>query len=135
MTSMKCQCHSQRREGFVSAGSDLLVLSGVAFYQNWKLATALMLVMPISGYAIIRIGKRLRRFATKGQESMGDMASTLKEAFAGIRIVKAYGGEHVEQQRFARNNAAYLRSMMKSAQLSALSSPLLEVIGLGGIAL
>ena len=43
------------------------------------------------------------------------MASTLKEAFAGIRIVKAYGGEHVEQQRFARNNAAYLRSMMKSA--------------------
>ena len=62
------------------------------------------------------------------------MASTLKEAFAGIRIVKAYGAESIEQQRFAKGNAAYLRAVMKSAQLAALSSPLLEVIGIGAIA-
>lgn len=115
-------------------GLTFLVLTGVAFYQNWKLATALVLIMPVSTYAIVKIGRRLRKFAAKGQQSMGDMASSLKEAFAGIRIVKAYGGEHIEQQRFARGNAAYLRAVMKSAQLAALSSPLLEVIGIGGIA-
>lgn len=115
-------------------GLTLLALSGVAFYQNWKLAMALILVMPVSTYAIVKIGKRLRRLAARGQESMGDMASTLKEAFAGIRIVKAYGAESIEQQRFAKGNAAYLRAVMKSAQLAALSSPLLEVIGIGAIA-
>ena len=115
-------------------GLTFLALTSVAFYQNWKLATALILVIPVSTYAIVKIGKRLRKLATRGQESMGDMASTLKEAFAGIRIVKAYGGEDVEQQRFARGNTAYLRAVMKSAQLAALTSPLLEVIGIGGIA-
>ncbi len=115
-------------------GLTCLALTGVAFYQNWKLATALILVMPVSTYAIVKIGKRLRKLAARGQESMGDMASTLKEAFAGIRMVKAYGGEPIEQQRFSRGNAAYLRAVMKSAQLAALSSPLLEVIGISGIA-
>lgn len=115
-------------------GLTLLVLTGVAFYQNWRLATALLVVMPVSTYAIVKIGKRLRKLAVRGQESMGDMASTLKEAFAGIRIVKAYGAEHVEQQRFAMGNTAYLRAVIKSAQLAALASPLLEVIGIGGIA-
>ena len=115
-------------------GLTLVVLTGVAFYQNWRLATALLVVMPISIYAIVKIGRRLRKLAVRGQESMGDMASTLKEAFAGIRLVKAYGGEQVEQQRFAKGNAAYVRAFTKSGQLSALTSPLLEVIGIGGIA-
>ncbi len=115
-------------------GLTLVVLTGVAFYQNWRLATALLVVMPISIYAIVKIGRRLRKLAVRGQESMGDMASTLKEAFAGIRLVKAYGGEQVEQQRFAKANAAYVRAFTNSGQLSALTSPLLEVIGIGGIA-
>ncbi len=118
----------------VQQGLIFLALSGVAFYQNWKLAAVLLLVLPVSTYAIIKIGGRLRKLAVKGQESMGDMASTLKEAFAGIHIVKAYGGEFVEQQRFAKGNTAYLRAAMKSSQLAALTAPLLEVIGIGGIA-
>lgn len=118
----------------IQQGLILVVLTGVAFYQNWKLATALLVVMPVSTYAIVKIGKRLRKLAARGQESMGDMASSLKEAFAGIRIVKAYGGEHVEQQRFAKGNTTYLRAVTKSAQLGALTSPLLELVGIGGIA-
>ena len=121
-------------KNLVQQGLTFLALTGVAFYQNWKLATVLILVTPVSTYAIVKIGRRLRKLAARGQESMGDMASALKEAFAGIRIVKAYGGEHLEQERFARGNTAYLRAVMKSAQLAALSSPLLEVIGIGGIA-
>ena len=112
-----------------------VAMVSVAFYQSWRLATMLVVVMPISAYAIIKISMRLRIFAAKGQESMGDMASTLKEAFAGIRIVKAYGGEHIEQARFGKSNTSFLRARIKSAQLTAFASPLLEVIGVGGIAL
>ncbi len=111
----------------------LVAMVGVAFYQNWRLATMLIFVMPFSAYAIVKIGLRLRKLATRGQESMGDMASTLKEAFTGIRIVKAYGGESIEQERFARSNTAFMRAHIKSAQLMAFASPLLEVIGVGGI--
>ena len=116
-------------------GLTFLALLGVAFYQNWKLASVLVLVMPVSVYAIIRIGRRLRKFATRGLESMGDMATVIKEAVSGIRIVKGYGREYIEDQRFSRCNNSYMRANMKAAQLSALASPLMESIGVGGVAL
>ena len=116
-------------------GLTFLAMMGVAFYQNWKLATVLILVLPFAIYAIVHIGRRLRILATKGQESMGDMASVIKEAISGIKIVKAYGRENTEEQRFSACNHSYMRANMKSAQLSALASPLMESIGVGGVAL
>jgi len=116
-------------------GLTFLAMIGVVFYQNWKLATVLIFVLPISGYALVRIGYRLRRLATRGQVFMGDMASALKEAFVGIRIVKAYGREEEEGERFGKSNTSYMRASMKSAQLSALASPLMETIGVSGVAI
>jgi len=76
----------------------------------------------------------LRKLSTRGQESMGDMASVLKEAFSGIRIVKAYGKEEVEGQRFENTNLSFRHAVQKSAQVSAVASPIMELIGGIGIA-
>ncbi len=103
------------------------------FYLNWKLASVLFIVIPLSLFVIVRLGKRLRRLSTRGQESIGDMASVLKEAFAGIRIVKAYGREPLECERVNQANMSFMRANMKSAQLSAMSSPLMEMIASTGI--
>lgn len=115
-------------------GLTFIAMLGLAFYQNWKFATIVILVFPISGYVIFQIGKRIRKLSTKGQESMGDMASVVSEALKGIRIVKAYGAEDTEQYRFSQSNETFMRANIKSAQVSALSSPFLEIIGIGGIA-
>ena len=85
-------------------GLTFVVLIGVAFYQNWKLATVVLVVLPLSIYVLIRVGKRIRKLSSRGQESIGSMASVLKEAFTGIRIVKAYGQEDREGQRFSEMN-------------------------------
>ncbi len=114
-------------------GLTMLALLGVVFYQNWKLATVMVCVLPASAFVLIKIGRRLRKLSIRGQESMGDMASVLKEAFAAIRIVKAYGQEAVEEQRFGTTNRAYQRASQKSAQVVAFSSPLMEMIGVCGI--
>ena len=113
-------------------GLTFLALLGVVFYQNWKLATVMLFIIPASALVIVRIGKRLRKLSTRGQESMGDMANVLKETFAGVRLVKAYGGEESEVQRFDVTNRAYRSASQKAAQVSALSSPLMEIIGLCG---
>jgi ATP-binding cassette, subfamily B, bacterial MsbA len=115
-------------------GLTFVAMLGVAFYQNWKLAALVILVFPFSGYAIVPIGARIRKFSTKGQELMGDMSSSVSEALKGIRIVKAYGAEEVEDQRFSQSNHAFMRANIKAAQVSAMASPLLEIIGVGGIA-
>ncbi len=115
-------------------GLTFVALIGVAFYQNWKLATVVLVVLPLSTLVLIRVGKRIRKLSSRGQESIGSMASVLKEAFTGIKIVKAYGQEDREGQRFSEMNKAYRRLQVKSSQASAVSSPMLEIIGSFGVA-
>jgi subfamily B ATP-binding cassette protein MsbA len=62
------------------------------------------------------------------------MASVLKEAFSGIKIVKAYGQEEKEAERFSALNKTFRTAKVKSSQASAMASPLLEVIGVCGVA-
>ncbi len=115
-------------------GLTFAVLIGVAFYRSWELASVVLVVLPLSAYVLVRVGKRIRRFSTRGQESIGSMASVLKEAFSGIKIVKAYGQEEKEEERFSLMNTAFRRVQVKSSQAAALSSPMLEIIGSCGVA-
>ncbi len=115
-------------------GLTFLVLISVAFYRNWELASVVLVLLPLSSYVLVRVGKRIRKLSTRGQESIGSMASVLKEAFAGIKIVKAYGQEDKESERFSLMNRAYRRVQVKSSQASAISSPMLEIIGACGVA-
>ena len=99
------------------------------------MASVLVVVLPVTSVILFHISKRLRKLAHRGQESMGDMAAVLKEAFAAIRIVKAYGQENLEESRFQSTNTSYRRTNQKSAQLAAVTSPLMEVIGVCGVAI
>ncbi|MDX1411189.1 MAG: lipid A export permease/ATP-binding protein MsbA [Nitrospirales bacterium] len=114
-------------------GLTFVALLSVAFYQNWKLASIVLVVLPCSALVLIRVGKRIRKLSKRGQESIGRMASVLKEAFSGIKIVKAYGQERKEAERFSLTNMAFRSAKVKSSQTAAMTSPLLEVIGVCGV--
>ncbi|MCA9460661.1 MAG: lipid A export permease/ATP-binding protein MsbA [Nitrospirales bacterium] len=114
-------------------GLTFVALLGVAFYHNWKLASVVVFVLPFSGFVLMRVGKRIRKLSNRGQEHIGRMASVLKEAFSGIKIVKAYGQEDSELERFSLTNSAFRLAKVKSSQTSAMASPLLEVIGVCGV--
>ncbi|HZN44823.1 MAG TPA: lipid A export permease/ATP-binding protein MsbA [Nitrospiraceae bacterium] len=115
-------------------GLTFLAMMGVIFYQNWKLATVSVVVVPISVAVMVRMGKKLRGLATRGQERMGDMASALQEALAGIRMVKSFGREDEEARRFTASNKAFVQTTMKAIQVSSLGSSHMEVIGVLGVA-
>ena len=109
-------------------GLTFIALISVAFYQNWKMASVVLVGLPLSSYVLIRFGKRIRKLSKKGQESIGSMTSVLKEAFTGIKVVKAYGQEEKEGQRFSLMNKAFRTARVKTSQASAMSSPLLEIV-------
>lgn len=115
-------------------GLTFVAMLAVVFYQNWKLATIVLVVLPLSSLVLVHVGRRIRKLSKRGQESIGRMASVLKEAFSGIKIVKAYGQEEKEAQRFSLTNQSFRSAKIKSSQTSAMSSPLLEVIGVCGVA-
>lgn len=115
-------------------GLTFLAMIGVIIYQNWKLAMVSMIVVPLSVVTMARMGKKLRGLATRGQERMGDMASTLQETLAGIRMVKSFGREEEETKRFRQSNDAFIHTTMKAIQVSSLGSSHMEVIGVLGVA-
>ncbi|MDR4479994.1 MAG: lipid A export permease/ATP-binding protein MsbA [Nitrospira sp.] len=115
-------------------GLTFLAMMGVIIYQNWKLAMVSMIVVPLSVVTMARMGQRLRGLATRGQERMGDMASTLQETLAGIRMVKSFGREEAESKRFRQSNDAFIHTTMKAIQVSSLGSSHMEVIGVLGVA-
>ncbi len=112
----------------------MATLIGYIFFLNWKLATFSVIVLPFAGIAFSRFGRRFRRTSTTMQEQVGGIASHLQETISGIRIVKAFGMEEYETQRFRRSNKDLFNSYMRIIKTAALSHPVMETISMVGVA-
>ena len=110
-------------------------LAGVIFYRDWKLAILAFVVMPLAYFPIVKLGRRVRRFSTSGQASMGEINAFLHETFSGNKIVKAFGMESEEKKAFMKKNQTYFRYGIKSIRAKALTSPVMEAFGGVGISL
>jgi subfamily B ATP-binding cassette protein MsbA len=112
----------------------ILGLVGVVFYRDWKLALVAMVVFPLAVYPVVKFGRKLRSYSARSQSTMGDISTILLETISGNRIVKAFGMENYEQERFSRENRKLLKILMKSVRVRAISHPLMEMLGGLGIA-
>ncbi|MCX5830371.1 MAG: lipid A export permease/ATP-binding protein MsbA [Deltaproteobacteria bacterium] len=114
--------------------STLIFLVFVVFYRDWQLAIIGMLVFPLTVFPIAKFGEKMRNVATRTQVTMGSLTTMLQETISGVRIVKAFGREDYENQRFAQNNERLFNLTLKSVTINALSSPFMEFLGGIGIA-
>lgn len=112
----------------------LVSLIGVVFYTDWKLAIVATFVFPLAIYPISALGKKMRKVATSTQVTMGTLSSLLQETISGTRIVKAFGMEKYENERFAAENERLFKFNMKAVSVNAISHPLMEFLGSLGIA-
>ncbi|MBN1574376.1 MAG: ATP-binding cassette domain-containing protein [Deltaproteobacteria bacterium] len=113
----------------------ILVLMGVAFYQDWLLAIVAFGVFPLMTIPITRISRSMRKVSTRGQEKTADITTILMETFSGVRIVKAFGMEDYESERFNKENTKLFKTYLKKARVRAMTGPIMEVIGTFGFAL
>ncbi len=104
----------------------------VAFLQSWKLAIIFYIIFPLALIPIRVFGKRMRKFARKGQQRIGLITTLLHETITGNRIVKAFNMEEYEKRRFAEENNRLFKTFLKRIKVRALNAPLMEL--LGGIA-
>jgi subfamily B ATP-binding cassette protein MsbA len=109
-------------------------LAGVIFYREWRLALLSMMVFPLALIIIVRLGRRLRRISHRNQEANADLYTVLQGSLTGQRIVKAFGREDYEAQRFFRVNREYFRLRLKWTATRELSSPVMELLGALGMA-
>ena len=112
-----------------------IALLGMMFYMDWVLAIIVIMIFPIAGRPIIRLGRRLRKASTNVQTGMGSLTATLSQSFSGIRLIKSYGLEGVESKRSDWLFDEVYRLIMKTVKGRARTQPILEILGGLAIAL
>jgi len=113
----------------------IVFLTGVIFYRDWKLALIAVVILPLAFFPVFEFGRRVRRFTTRGQESMAELNSFLHETFAGTKIVKAFGMEAHEKNRFFKKNRRLFNFEIKAVIAKALSPAIMEFLAGIGVAL
>ncbi|MFH1198241.1 MAG: ABC transporter transmembrane domain-containing protein [bacterium] len=112
----------------------IIMYSLVLFILDWKLTLYAMLLVPVIGIILSKIGDSLKRKSIRTQDSIADVTSTLDETFGAIRIVKAFSMEKYEIEKFQRQDNKYFKLLTSLVRRRALSSPITEVIGTVAVA-
>lgn len=121
--------------GLIKDAFAAVFLIGVIFYRDWRLALVALVAFPIAFWPIARFGRKLRQTSIRSQEVTGGLTSHLHETISGAKLVKGFGAEEYEVDRFAARNADLYRLNMKVVKVQALTSPLSEMFaGFGAAA-
>jgi ATP-binding cassette, subfamily B, bacterial MsbA len=116
------------REGLTAVGWVIAM-----FYFDWKLALVSMTGAPLVVYPLVRLGQRVRRSTRRSQEELEHLSHLTAEAFTGHRIVKAFGAEEHEAERFAAASNRLYRTNLKVTSTVSVLPPIMEF--LGGVAI
>ena len=106
----------------------IIVFTAIAISISWKLFLVSVVILPISVGIIGYIGIKLRNQARKLQEQIANITSVLQETISGIKIVKAFGMEYYENQKFMDITKRYLRIALKKVRVQNISSPVTEFL-------
>ena len=120
--------------GLIKECFTVIFLLGLVFYQDWKLALIAIVVLPFATIPVVRFGRRIRKLSTGCQECVASVSSLLHETFTGTRIVKAFGMESYEKERFFQRTLRWFKFEMKAVAIRCVSSPVMALLGGIGIA-
>ncbi|MEP6856909.1 MAG: ABC transporter transmembrane domain-containing protein [Gemmatimonadales bacterium] len=113
----------------LQSASLVLVYIAILFSISWKLSLIALVILPLLGFSLQPMLKKLRRGNLRRGNVHGEMTSVLQETISGIRLVKASGTEAYEEGRFAEGSNTYARSSLKLTRLALLAPPITEIIG------
>lgn len=104
----------------------LVVLVGVAIYNDVELALLALILIPLSAVPIALLSRLLRKVSRERQGKIGRLTALLHETIQGNRVVKAFGMEGYERKRFATETRKLLRLHMRAATIS--HTPITELV-------
>ncbi len=113
----------------------IIAYSVVLFLFNWKLTILVSLLLPATGLVIGKIGNTLKRASVSSQERMADITSILDETLSGIRIVKAFGMEHFEIEKFKKETRRFQEVMLRIIRRRSFGGPVSETLGATAVAI
>ena len=103
-------------------------LLGWLFYLNWKLTLLSLIMAPVIVFIIKTISGRLRVASRNSQRAMGDITQVIEESVTAHKVVKLFGGQQYESQRFNSQANWVRRHTMKQAAAAAANVPIVQMV-------
>lgn len=102
---------------------------------SWKLTVFVFILLPVAGYVMGTVGKKLKAQSLKAQQQWGQILATTEESLSGLRIIKAFNAERFMDGRFTTETEALYRSNSAVARRTSLAHPMSEFLGTVAIGL
>nr|WP_252346103.1 lipid A export permease/ATP-binding protein MsbA [Paludibacterium sp. B53371] len=112
----------------VKDGCTVIGLLGMLLYYDWRMTLICFVVFPAVGICISLISKRLRNLTRLSQHQMGQLTQVLSETIDCQRVVKVYGGQSHESERFAMAAQDIRRNQVKQSAASAMNTSVTQLI-------
>ncbi|MCC8144649.1 MAG: ABC transporter ATP-binding protein/permease [Tannerellaceae bacterium] len=102
---------------------------------SWQLTVFVLVLLPIAGYVMGQVGKKLKRKSLDGQQQWGTLMSQIEEILGGLRIIKAFNAEKKIQERFEKSNDKFRRTTNRIYRRQQMAHPMSEFLGTATIAI
>ncbi len=117
-------------EGIIRNPITLVTYLAIMIYMSPLLTLFVLIMLPLTGLIVGRIGKTLKKTSTQGQEQLGVLLSMLDETIVGQRIIKVFNAIGYQYKKFQRENDRHYQLMVSILRRRDLSSPLSEFLGI-----
>lgn len=107
----------------------IIIYMSVLFAMSWKLTLFVLVLLPVSGLLIGRIGRSLKKRSDKGQRLSSDLLSLIEETLTGLRIVKAFNAERIQTEKFSDINERLRQTLNRINMKYLLAHPVSEFLG------
>lgn len=112
----------------VREGMTVVFLFATLMWMNWKLTLVMVAILPIIGLMVTSTSKKFRNQSKKIQTSMGDVTHVTSESIQGYRVVRSFGGEDYEKQRFLDASEENKSKQLKMVRTGAVYTPSLQLV-------
>ncbi len=113
----------------------IIICLAAMFTVSWELSLFVLLLLPVAGLAMGRIGRNLKQNSLEAQQCWGMIMSIIEETLGGMRIIKAFNAEEKSSQRFKNTNNLFYRLGNRMSRRQALAHPMSEFLGTATIAI
>lgn len=112
----------------VREGMTVVFLFATLLWMNWKLTLVMVAILPVIGLMVTSTSKKFRKQSKKIQTSMGDVTHVTSESIQGYRVVRSFGGEDYEKQRFFDASEENKNKQLKMVRTGAVYTPSLQLV-------
>ncbi|WP_106829698.1 ABC transporter ATP-binding protein [Parabacteroides pacaensis] len=107
----------------------ILVYLVAMFVISWQLTVFVLVLLPLAGYVMGQVGKKLKKRSLLGQQQWGGLMSQIEETLSGLRIIKAFNAENKIKDRFEKSNDIFRRTTMRIYRRQQMAHPMSEFLG------